>query len=39
MYLIQALAEQLNAELVVKSTEQGMEGSSFLIRFEAQGLK
>ena len=39
MYLIQALVEQLNAELVVKSTEQGMEGSSFLIRFEAQGLK
>ena len=39
MYLIQALAEQLNAELVVKSTEQGIKGSSFLIRFEAQGLK
>ena len=39
MYLIQALAEQLNAELVVKSTKQGIKGSSFLIRFEAQGLK
>ena len=39
LYLIQALAEQLNAELIVKSTKQGMEGSSFLIRFEAQGLK
>ena len=39
LYLIQALAEQLNAELVVKSTEQGVVGSSFLIRFDAQGLK
>jgi len=39
MYLIQALVEQLNAELVVKSTAQGTEGSSFLIKFEAQGLK
>ena len=39
LYLIQALAEQLNAELVIKSTKQGVEGSSFLIRFEAQVLK
>jgi len=39
LYLIQALAEQLNAELVVKSTEQGEVGSSFLIRFDAQVLK
>jgi two-component sensor histidine kinase len=39
LYLIQALTEQLNAELVVKSTEQGEAGSSFLIRFEAQVLK
>lgn len=39
LYLIQALAEQLNAELVVKSTKQGGVGSSFLIRFEAQVLK
>ena len=39
LYLIQALTEQLNAELVIKSTKQGVEGSSFLIRFEAQVLK
>lgn len=38
LYLIQALTEQLGAELVVKSNERGAKGSSFLIRFEAQGL-
>lgn len=39
IYLIQALTEQLSGELVVKSINQGVVGSSFLIRFEAQGLK
>jgi two-component sensor histidine kinase len=38
LYLIQALVEQLEAELVVESTKEGRKGSSFLISFEAQDL-
>ena len=38
LYLIQALSEQLEAELVVESTKEGRKGSSFLISFEAHNL-
>jgi two-component sensor histidine kinase len=38
LYLIQALSEQLEAELVVESTKDGRKGSSFLISFEAHNL-
>jgi two-component sensor histidine kinase len=38
LYLIQALVEQLEAELVVESLKEGRKGSSFLISFEAQNL-
>ena len=38
LYLIQALSEQLEAELVVESTMDGRKGSSFLISFEAHNL-
>ena len=33
VYLVQALTEQIDGELVVTSTEQGRKGSSFLVRF------
>jgi len=38
LYLIQALSEQLEAELIVESTKDGRKGSSFLISFEAHNL-
>ncbi len=38
LYLIQALVEQLEAELVVESDKDERKGSSFLISFEAQSL-
>lgn len=33
VYLVQALTEQIDGELVVTSTEQGRSGCSFLVRF------
>jgi PAS domain S-box-containing protein len=33
VYLVQALTEQIDGELVVTSTEQGRKGCSFLVRF------
>lgn len=38
LYLIQALTEQLDAELKIESIKEGRKGSSFLISFEAQNL-
>jgi len=38
LYLVQALVEQLEAELVVESDKDERKGSSFLISFEAQSL-
>ena len=34
IYLIYALIEQLGGEIIIESTKQGREGSSFLIRFD-----
>ena len=36
IYLVQALTEQLGAEIKVESTKEGRKGTLFLIRFEKQ---
>tara|TARA_Y100000589_G_scaffold328484_1_gene372693 strand:- start:824 stop:3811 length:2988 start_codon:yes stop_codon:yes gene_type:complete len=36
IYLIYALIEQLGGEIIIESTNQGREGSSFLISFDIQ---
>ena len=36
IYLVQALTEQLGAEIRIESTKEGRKGTLFLIRFEKQ---